>query len=97
MSVDFLVCTNCGETFPDCGYYISCKCGNCWCSDECASEDGFEDNNEDDEDKDEDEISCSFCRNEKFTDKELLAYAVEKLRTTIEELSAELLLKTKEE
>lgn len=42
MSVDFLVCDNCGDTFPDCGYYVSCEsCGTCWCSDECADDDGF--------------------------------------------------------
>lgn len=42
MSVDYLVCSNCGDTFPDCGYWLSCEsCGTCWCSDECAEEDGF--------------------------------------------------------
>lgn len=42
MSVDYLVCENCGDTFPDCGYWVSCEsCGTCWCSDECAEEDGF--------------------------------------------------------
>lgn len=42
MSVDYLVCENCGDTFPDCGYYVTCEgCGTDWCSDECAQEDGF--------------------------------------------------------
>ena len=92
MSIDFLVCNNCGETFPDCGYVVGCYCGNYWCSDECANEDGYEKNDEN-ELKDGDlECSCSFCRNEKFTDSELLIYAVEKFGITIEKLSEELLL-----
>ncbi|NFH01348.1 hypothetical protein FC831_13855 [Clostridium botulinum] len=42
MSVDFLVCKNCGETFCDCGEYVSCEsCGEHWCCEECAEEDGY--------------------------------------------------------
>lgn len=42
MGVDFLVCNNCGETFPDCGSWVWCEsCGTDWCSDGCAEEDGF--------------------------------------------------------
>lgn len=41
MSVDFLVCKNCGDTFCDCGEYVSCECGTNWCSDECAEADGY--------------------------------------------------------
>ena len=41
MSVDFLVCKSCGETFCDCGEYVSCECRERWCSDECAEADGY--------------------------------------------------------
>lgn len=41
MSIDYFTCKHCGEAFPDCNYYVSCDCGNCWCSDECAIEDGY--------------------------------------------------------
>ena len=64
MSVDFYSCDCCGETFPDCGFYITCDCGKKWCSHLCAEDDGY------DGEKD----SCSFCRNEKFTDTQLLEY-----------------------
>lgn len=41
MGVDFYPCSNCGETYCDCGYYVTCECGRDWCSDECANEDGY--------------------------------------------------------
>lgn len=41
MSVDFLVCKNCGETFCDCGDYVGCECGEHWCSEEYAEADGY--------------------------------------------------------
>ena len=41
MSVDYYTCHNCEETFCDCGEYVSCECGNVWCSDECAEEEGY--------------------------------------------------------
>lgn len=45
MSVDYLICKNCGDTFCDCGDFVSCEewCENVWCSDECAKADGFVD------------------------------------------------------
>lgn len=41
MGVDYYSCNYCGETFPDCGDYTYCECGNSWCSDECATEEGY--------------------------------------------------------
>lgn len=42
MGVDYYACNNCGETFSDCGHYITCEsCGTRWCSYECAKEDGY--------------------------------------------------------
>jgi hypothetical protein len=42
MSVDWYSCKKCGRTFPDCGHYVHCECGEHWCSDECAEADGYE-------------------------------------------------------
>lgn len=79
MSVDFLVCKRCGETFCDCGDFVSCECGENWCSDECAEADGYKEEhcrlgcNKDDEEMDacikKDEydktgyVSCWDCEN----------------------------------
>lgn len=41
MGVDFYACHYCGDTFPDCGEYVSCGCGMNWCSEECAEEEGY--------------------------------------------------------
>lgn len=41
MGVDFYSCHYCEDTFPDCGEYVNCECGNHWCSMECAEEEGF--------------------------------------------------------
>lgn len=42
MGVDFYICHNCEETFPDCGEYVSCEsCGTKWCCEECAEEEGY--------------------------------------------------------
>lgn len=42
MGIDYLSCKYCGDAFPDVIDYISCSCGESWCSEECAEEDGFE-------------------------------------------------------
>lgn len=43
MSIDYLSCEHCGESFPDCNSYVSySNCGITWCSDECADADGYE-------------------------------------------------------
>jgi hypothetical protein len=84
MSVDFLVCNNCGGTFCDCWEYTSCEsCGKHWCSDECAEENGFRievDNEE------EYSTSCKYCREEDFEDDVLLEYALEKLELSRKQL-----------
>lgn len=42
MGVDYYSCHNCEETFPDCGYYVTCQsCFTHWCSEECAAEEGY--------------------------------------------------------
>ncbi|WP_206459348.1 hypothetical protein [Anaerovorax sp. IOR16] len=105
MGVDFLVCRNCGETFPDCGNFVRCECGNSWCDEYCAEQDGFvyescklgfEPNSEQCQAKYYSDTcryhimtSCSYCRNEKFEDSELLDYALKLLNKTKENLIAE--------
>jgi len=84
MSVDYYVCKRCGRTFPDCGYFVSCeRCGEHWCSDECAEEDGFRVEIDNDA---EYSTSCNFCREEDFDDSDLLAYALFAMNKTREEL-----------
>ncbi|OME54127.1 hypothetical protein BSK59_16230 [Paenibacillus odorifer] len=81
MGVDFYACNNCRDTFPDCGHYVSCECGEHWCSDECAEEEGFR--------REPDgfmykgqygeykhSTSCGFCRQEDFSDTELLDFLI---------------------
>lgn len=72
MGVDFYTCDHCGESFPDCGHYVRCRgedCGRMWCSKACAVAEGHS--------TDEDgEQSCSFCRDEAFTDSQLLSFVL---------------------
>jgi len=78
MGVDFYACDWCGETFPDCGDFVSCGgCGKMWCSDECAEKDGFQRPDEDDLEEDPyAESSCKFCRDEDVADGELLKHCL---------------------
>ena len=75
MGVDYFSCVRCGETFPDCGYFECCDCGNVWCSDECAEKDGFVRADEDEEDPYA-ESSCKFCRKEDVVDEKLLKHCL---------------------
>ena len=65
MSIDYYVCVHCGEPFSDAGHFVCCdNCGTMWCSDECAEADGYT------------EDGCGYCREEIFTDRELLGMAL---------------------
>lgn len=89
MGVDWLSCKNCGNTFPDCGDFVGCECGEHWCCDDCAEAEGFryeEDGFTPPNSKWEQETSCDFCREEDFEDYELLCYALKKLNMSREEL-----------
>jgi hypothetical protein len=88
MGVDWLGCDYCGETFPDCGDFVECGCGNKWCDRVCAEGDGYEHNKLTTEDANEYEYekSCVYCRGEKFEDSELLEYCLELLGFSKEEL-----------
>ena len=70
MGVDYEVCENCQDTFPDCGDYVMCGCGKRWCSDSCAEADGYE--RKYDEEENHEEMSCSYCRGEDVEDYKLL-------------------------
>jgi hypothetical protein len=95
MSVDYLVCKHCGDTFCDCGDFVSCECGEDWCSDECAETDGYKrescKSGYDIDDKECEkscygcenylESSCNFCRKEDFEDDKLLEFTLKLLKT----------------
>ena len=79
MGVDWYSCKYCGETFPDCGDFVSCECGEHWCDYDCAEADGFE--------RDEnDNTSCNYCREEDFEDSTLLELALKLLNKNRQEL-----------
>ena len=66
MGIDYFSCHYCGNSFPDCSYYVSCDCGYSWCSNECAKKDGYKFN------KKEETSTCKYCRGEDYEDKFLL-------------------------
>jgi hypothetical protein len=89
MGVDFYACKSCGDTFPDCGDYTGCECGNHWCCDSCAEADGYrreEDVFTPEGSSWEQETSCSQCRGEDYEDYELLSHALGLLGITRKEL-----------
>lgn len=87
MGVDFYACRCCGTTFPDCGDYVSCECGEHWCSDDCAEADGYREVEiTEGEYEGCTEYSCNFCREEDFDDSKLLEYALFILNKTRPEL-----------
>lgn len=77
MGVDYEVCNNCSDTYPDCGYYVMCECGKRWCSDDCADADGYE--NKFNEEEGYEESSCNYCRGEDVEDYQLLQAAMKHL------------------
>lgn len=92
MSVDFFDCKVCGESVCECGDFVSCECGNKWCSEECAEEDGYKEEHcklgYEDSDECERacydcdnniERSCKYCREEDYEDDVLLKFALKSL------------------
>lgn len=90
MGIDYYSCKRCGESFPDVIDYVSCSCGEHWCSIECADLDGFEYGWITDEDGDEvedyDSSSCKYCRKEDVEDYALLSTALKLLGLTRDDL-----------
>lgn len=79
MGIDYFSCNYCSDSFPDVIDYVSCDCGNHWCSEECAKKDKFRR-------KVNGDSSCKFCRGEDFSDGELLKYSLKLLGKTRKEL-----------
>lgn len=77
MGVDFYSCSNCSETFPDCGDYVSCDCGVHWCNDKCACDEGIQ--------EEDDCTTCSYCRKEEVDDYLLVQFLLKQCGTTREE------------
>jgi hypothetical protein len=89
MGVDYKVCKFCEDTFPDCGKFVSCECGEKWCSDSCAEADGFRREPEGFTPEGASwvqDTSCNFCRSEDANDSELFSFALELLSITRSEL-----------
>lgn len=93
MSVDFFPCKACERTFPDCGPYVSCDCGNVWCSKKCAKEDGFidiEDLDEEDQNNwKHSSITCKYCRGEDVESELLFEFLMKKHNLKKEEIIKE--------
>lgn len=76
MGIDFLVCTNCTETFADCGEYYDCEeCGNVFCSIDCAKPESL----------DADRMDCCICRKEEANDYILLHVLLRHYKITRED------------
>jgi hypothetical protein len=89
MGVDFLVCNYCGDTFPDCGYYVSCRgCSDFhwiarnWCCKECAKADGYKKEEYEIDDATVEEISCKYCRKEDVEDSVLFDFLLRHFKLT---------------
>jgi len=88
MGIDFYACDNCGETFPDCGDYFRCDCGDKFCSTECGDSKVVEPASSDDEDDDsyrEEVTTCMHCRLESATSYDLLLFILAKFNMTYDQ------------
>jgi hypothetical protein len=78
MGVDFYACGVCGECFPDCGPYAVCEdCGEKLCP-KCMSDHDVSGSMSKDE--------CPFCTAKEVTDQTLLAYLINELGTSREDV-----------
>jgi hypothetical protein len=75
MGVDFYACQNCGDTYPDCGYYFTCTgCESNFCSDKCGKKISLDEESE----YAKTLTSCVFCRYEEVTDRQVLLFLCKK-------------------
>ena len=65
MSVSLFNCLYCNNEFSDFENYVSCECGEKWCSMECAEMDGL---------NHEEKGTCPYCYTGYISDSELLDY-----------------------
>ncbi len=97
MGVDWYSCSDCGETFPDCGGYTSCICGEMFhegCADDLREEFGTVDEDMGDgwDDYGENALrACPSCSKTIVRDSELLEYISEHLSIDLEEVRQEIL------
>ncbi len=98
MGVDWYPCSDCGETFPDCGSYVSCgSCGSMFhdqCADDLREEFGTvsEDMGSGWNDYGEDALrSCAECSNTIVHDDVLLEHIANKYEIDLEEVRQEIL------
>jgi hypothetical protein len=85
MGVDFYSCSNCRETFPDCGYYFTCsQCEHMFCSNDCGGREYVKDENGEHKTSryGEELTSCILCRKEDATSDQLLHFLLAKFGLT---------------
>lgn len=87
MGVDWLVCNECMDTFPDCGPYVSCECGNHWCSDKCAEKNGYKYKEWEDKYGGWYESSCGHCGGEIEETVEITVSEYERLKSDSSKLN----------
>lgn len=93
MGVDYYVCVHCGESFPDCGYYVHCEgyikgvgyCDSVWCSVECAEADGAIY----DSHSDYAPSSCKYCRKEDVMNDQLIEFMLKYFNLSREDMVKE--------
>lgn len=77
MGVEFFSCCACEETYPDCGYYFSCDCGQSYCGNMCGEWKIDEKGNN----------TCKICRKEYQVEWVLLNFLLEKFNLSREEIT----------
>lgn len=91
MGVDYYSCSNCSETFPDCGYYGNCKCENILCG-PCFKEFKLKYGTEETYDYGEVSKFCDDCSLENPSDNKILNYLLKSLNKTKESVVKEMQL-----
>jgi len=91
MGVDFYACSQCRDTFPDCGVFSSCEtCGEMLCP-RCMTQLSVGSrlmDEPDEDDADEGYEQCPFCAKQLASDAALLEFALSEMGITKDELAA---------
>lgn len=80
MGVDFYTCAFCQRTFPDCGPYFNCFCGEHFCTPACGGRQYI-----DPEAGVEEYTSCVLCRVEEVTNRDMLTFLLKHFNLTYDE------------
>jgi len=92
MGVVFKICAACNETFPDCGPYFSCGCGERFCSPECGGGRQYLPLDKEqleispDPASWDDNTSCIFCRFEQAHTRDILAFLLNHVGMTYDKV-----------